>query len=110
MIGTRTILAAGAAILLGIASMTTVANARGGHGGGHAGGHAGGHFAGSHHAGGHHHHASGHHRHHHARHERNVVGVGAYGYSSSCAYLYQRWRATGSSYWRNRYYDCAGNW
>ena len=33
MIGTRTILAAGAAILLGMASMTTVASARGGHGG-----------------------------------------------------------------------------
>ena len=28
-------------------------------------------------------------------------------YVASCAYEYGRWQSTGSSYWRDRYYDCA---
>lgn len=34
------------------------------------------------------------------------VAVGA-GYAASCAYEYGRWQSTGSSYWRDRYYQCA---
>ena len=69
MTGTRIILAAAAALLLGLASLASVAEARrGGPGGGpHAGISRGG----------------------------------------SCAHALQQWRATGSSYWRNRYYACA---
>jgi hypothetical protein len=26
--------------------------------------------------------------------------------SSHCAYSHRKWRATGSRYWRTRYYDC----
>src|SRR3990172_2089526 len=28
------------------------------------------------------------------------------GESNGCAYSYRKWQATGSSYWRSRYYDC----
>jgi hypothetical protein len=35
------------------------------------------------------------------------AAIGA-GYVASCAYEYNRWRSTGSSYWRDRYYRCAG--
>jgi len=43
---------------------------------------------------------------------RNGVWValplaGAAGYVASCAYEYNRWQSTGSSYWRDRYYQCA---
>jgi hypothetical protein len=34
------------------------------------------------------------------------VAVGAT-YAASCAYEYNRWQSTGSSYWRDRYYACA---
>ena len=27
-------------------------------------------------------------------------------YTAACAYEYGRWQATGSSYWRDRYYQC----
>ena len=27
--------------------------------------------------------------------------------ASSCAYEYRRWQSTGSTYWRDRYYQCA---
>ena len=27
---------------------------------------------------------------------------------SSCRYSYRKWQATGSSYWRTRYFDCVG--
>jgi hypothetical protein len=49
-----------------------------------------------------------------ARHFRGgrVLGyaplVGGYAYGGGCAYYYQRAVATGSSYWWDRYYDCAG--
>ena len=33
--------------------------------------------------------------------------AGAAGYAASCAYEYNRWQSTGSSYWRDRYYQCA---
>lgn len=29
------------------------------------------------------------------------------GYVAACAYEYGRWQSTGSSYWRDRYYECA---
>jgi hypothetical protein len=35
--------------------------------------------------------------------------VGGYAYGGGCAYYYQRATATGSSYWWQRYYDCAGD-
>jgi hypothetical protein len=35
------------------------------------------------------------------------VAAGAAGYAASCAYEYNRWQSTGSSYWRDRYYQCA---
>lgn len=41
---------------------------------------------------------------------RNGVWVAlpvAAGYAASCAYEYNRWQSTGSSYWRDRYYQCA---
>jgi hypothetical protein len=28
-------------------------------------------------------------------------------YAASCSYEYNRWQSTGSSYWRDRYYNCA---
>lgn len=33
--------------------------------------------------------------------------AGAAYVASSCAYEYGRWQSTGSSYWRDRYYQCA---
>jgi hypothetical protein len=36
-----------------------------------------------------------------------VAGAAAAGYAASCAYEYNRWQSTGSSYWRDRYYRCA---
>lgn len=51
------------------------------------------------------------HDHHHSHHRHGVVFgvgdvyVGDYGYYS-CGYEYSRWQATGSPYWRERYYDC----
>src|SRR5262245_41993970 len=33
--------------------------------------------------------------------------AGAAGYAASCAYEYNGWQSTGSSYWRDRYYQCA---
>ena len=38
-------------------------------------------------------------------------GYGIYlnlGGGSGCNYYYRKWHAYGSSYWRNRYYDCVG--
>ena len=44
---------------------------------------------------------------------RGHGGIGVYGYSGdygyyngTCAYEYNRWQSTGSSYWRDRYYQC----
>jgi hypothetical protein len=34
-----------------------------------------------------------------------VVASGAY--VASCSYEYNRWQSTGSTYWRDRYYQCA---
>lgn len=36
------------------------------------------------------------------------AGVAGAGYVAACAYEYNRWQATGSPYWRDRYYRCAG--
>jgi hypothetical protein len=33
-------------------------------------------------------------------------GVYIAGASSGCSYSYRKWQATGSAYWRTRYYDC----
>jgi hypothetical protein len=42
---------------------------------------------------------------------RNGVWVAApaaaVGYVASCTYERSQWQATGSAYWRNRYYQCA---
>jgi hypothetical protein len=40
---------------------------------------------------------------------RNGVWIVApvVGYAATCAYEYGRWQATGSTYWRDRYYQCA---
>lgn len=35
-----------------------------------------------------------------------VVAPAAAGYVASCAYEYNRWQSTGSTYWRDRYYQC----
>jgi hypothetical protein len=35
-----------------------------------------------------------------------AVAGGTYGYRAACSYEYRRWQSTGSSYWRNRYYQC----
>lgn len=47
------------------------------------------------------------------RHNRNglrlvVPGLSIYSNSGSggCSYSYRKWQATGSRYWRERYYDC----
>jgi hypothetical protein len=40
-----------------------------------------------------------------------TIGVplyAGYSYRTSCAYSYRKWKATGSRYWRNRYYRCRG--
>lgn len=49
------------------------------------------------------------------RHHRRHRGIGFGGISidlgsidSSCRYLHRKWQATGSRYWRSRYYDCVG--
>ena len=49
------------------------------------------------------------------RHNRRHRGIGFGGISinlgdidSSCRYAYRKWQATGSRYWRTRYYDCVG--
>ncbi len=36
------------------------------------------------------------------------AGAGVAGYVATCAYEYNRWQATGSTYWRSRYNQCAG--
>jgi hypothetical protein len=36
-----------------------------------------------------------------------LAAAGA-GYVATCAYEYNRWKSTGSAYWRDRYYKCAG--
>lgn len=36
------------------------------------------------------------------------VAVGAAAASNTCGYYWNRWKATGSSYWRNRYHDACG--
>lgn len=96
-------------------------------GGGHAFRGGGGRHMGHHGGGGRHFHGGGGNRHvhgggghryghnHRHRHGRWVNGVwvawpGAYyGYSGGgCGYAYRMWQNTGSSYWRRRYYDCAG--
>ena len=35
-----------------------------------------------------------------------ALPVAGAGYVASCAYEYNRWQSTGSSYWRDRYYQC----
>lgn len=37
---------------------------------------------------------------------RALRGVFIAGASSGCSYSYRKWQATGSPYWRSRYYDC----
>jgi hypothetical protein len=37
-----------------------------------------------------------------------AVAAGAAAASNSCSYYWNRWHATGSAYWRNRYYDACG--
>jgi hypothetical protein len=53
--------------------------------------------------------------HDYGRHHRRHRGFGFGGISinlgdidSSCRYSYRKWQATGSRYWRTRYYDCIG--
>ena len=36
-----------------------------------------------------------------------ALPVAGAGYVASCAYEYNRWQSTGSSYWRDRYNQCA---
>jgi hypothetical protein len=36
------------------------------------------------------------------------AAVAGAGYVATCAYEYNRWQATGSTYWRSRYNQCAG--
>jgi len=36
------------------------------------------------------------------------LAAGAGYVAATCTYEYNRWKSTGSSYWRNRYYQCAG--
>lgn len=36
------------------------------------------------------------------------TGAGVAGYVATCAYEYNRWQATGSTYWRSKYNQCAG--
>ena len=46
---------------------------------------------------------------HHNRKVRRRTGSGIYiglGVGSGCAYSHRKWRATGSRYWRTRYFDC----
>ena len=31
-------------------------------------------------------------------------------YVASCGYQYSRWQATGSAYWRDRYYQCSNGY
>ncbi len=53
---------------------------------------------------------NGNRRHHNRRGFGNSYG-GLYidlGGDSSCRYSYRKWQATGSRYWRARYYDCVG--
>jgi hypothetical protein len=43
------------------------------------------------------------------QHLRDGTLVGPAGTSAaSCSYQYGRWKRTGSKYWRERYFDCAG--
>jgi hypothetical protein len=49
------------------------------------------------------------------RRHRRHRGIGFSGISinlgdidSSCRYSYRKWQATGSRYWRSRYFDCVG--
>ena len=37
-----------------------------------------------------------------------AVGAALSGSSGSCGFSYRMWQSTGGSYWRSRYYDCAG--
>lgn len=36
-----------------------------------------------------------------------IPAVAGATYVASCAYEYNRWQSSGSSYWRDRYYSCA---
>ncbi len=36
------------------------------------------------------------------------LAAGAGYVAATCTYEYNRWKSTGSSYWRDRYYQCAG--
>lgn len=36
------------------------------------------------------------------------VAAGAAAASNTCGYYWNRWKSTGSTYWRNRYYDACG--
>ncbi|MCB1519654.1 MAG: hypothetical protein KDJ37_03655 [Hyphomicrobiaceae bacterium] len=42
-----------------------------------------------------------HHHHHHFFRPRHYVYIGP-----SCGYYYKKWKYTGSSYWKYKYYDC----
>lgn len=37
-----------------------------------------------------------------------AVATGVAAASNSCGYYWNRWKATGSAYWRNRYYGACG--
>jgi len=51
----------------------------------------------------HHHHG---HHHHHFRgwYGPSIVTYGTYGYG--CGYYWRKWKYTGSSYWKHRYFAC----
>ena len=58
--------------------------------------------------------AHGHHGHpfffnHHHHHGLRIIVGSGYGYSG-CGYLYERWRYTGSHYWKRRFLACKYGW
>jgi hypothetical protein len=108
--GTRTIIVAAtcaATVLLAMVAAMTPAEAKRGH-------YIGGHRAHVGHAlrGGHHVRHHGHLRaqpHRRLRHWRRDVTLGlGSAFVAGCAFEYRKWKVTGSRYWRNRYFDCAG--
>ena len=48
----------------------------------------------------------GHHHHHHGFFRYGPAVVVTSGYNGSCDYYYWRWKRTGSSYWRSKYFAC----
>jgi hypothetical protein len=55
-----------------------------------------------------------HHHQHHFKHWKHVYVGGPYDYARHevrhCNHFYRKWRATGSRYWRSKFYDCRYWW